>query len=180
MHDTCSVQSLHGFPGLIAALLGAIFAACSSFSEYRHDLYSYYPARIPVFNSTEFFEQKIEVVDGQGRSGLEQAGFQLIGLVITIGVALVSGALTGLVLRLPIFEQLSEDIEMFDDEAQWVTPDDYALKLTFANNIVQQQQDQVNETVEQEEQELEKKKKELKIKMKMRKKKKKRIAKFNL
>ena len=69
---------------------------------------------------------------GTGRGAGEQAGFQLAALAVTIGMALVGGAITGLLLRLPVFEQLSEDVEMFDDEAQWVTPDDYALKLTFA------------------------------------------------
>lgn len=43
-----------------------------------------------------------------------------------------SGLLVGFLLRLPVFDQLKEDVEMFDDEAQWITPDDYALKLTLA------------------------------------------------
>lgn len=124
LHDTCSVQSLHAIPGLIAAILGAVFAALAS--ENDESVFKYYPAR----------ETKNEVA---GRSALEQAGYQLIALVITLGIALVAGALTGLILRVPIFVQLSQDIEMFDDEAQWVTPDDYALKLTFATQPQQQQ-----------------------------------------
>lgn len=140
LHDTCSVQSLHGIPGLIAALLGAIFAACATFKEYKVDLYTIYPGRVPLANTTDFIEHQFDLKNagiqapGLGRTGLEQAGFQLIGLLITIGVALVTGAITGIILRLPVFEQLSEDVEMFDDEAQWVTPDDYALKLTFASS----------------------------------------------
>jgi hypothetical protein len=46
----------------------------------------------------------------------------------------VAGGLTGFLLRLPIFDQLSKDVEMFDDEVQWLTPDDYALKLTLATS----------------------------------------------
>lgn len=134
LHDTCSVQSLHGIPGLIAAFLGAIFAACSTYKEYGSHLYEIYPARIPEVNSTDFISQGLTFETGLGRSGLEQAGFQLIALLITIGIALVAGALTGIILRLPLFEQLNVDLEMFDDEAQWVTPDDYALKLTFASS----------------------------------------------
>lgn len=127
IHDSCGVFSLHGIPGIIAALLGAIFACCTVINDQNQDLLKVYKA----FKSTS---------NPNGREGIEQAGFQLIGLVVTIGVALVTGALTGLFLRLPIFEQLSEDVEMFDDEAQWITPDDYALKLTFAanNNNAQQ------------------------------------------
>lgn len=133
LHDTCGVQSLHAFPGLIAGFVSAIFAAISSFTQYNHELYEIYPARTPIINSTEYIDQGIKIENGKGRSGLEQAGFQLIAIAITIGISLLAGAITGFVLRLPLFEQLSEDVEMFDDEAQWVTPDDYALKLTFAS-----------------------------------------------
>jgi ammonium transporter Rh len=138
LHDTCSVQSLHGIPGLIAAVIGAIFAACATWNEYNNNLYDFYPARAPIANTTEFYEQKlIPSQAGAGRSAWEQAGWQLIALAITAGFAIVGGAITGLILRLPLFEQLSEDVEMFDDEAQWVTPDDYALKLTFASSSTQ-------------------------------------------
>jgi ammonium transporter Rh len=128
IHDTVSVLSLHVLPGLIAAVLGAIFAACSTEREYSQKLYEIYPARANSTSSAN--DDKAEELIG--RSGLEQAGFQLVGLAITLGTSIVFGALTGLLLRLPIFEQLSQDVEMFDDEAQWVTPDDYALKLTIA------------------------------------------------
>jgi ammonium transporter Rh len=131
IHDTCGVLSLHVIPGVIAAILGAIFAACASFTDYGVGLYEYYPARAPTVNATEFADLKL-TTPGTGRGAGEQAGFQLAALALTIGMALVGGALTGLLLRLPVFEHLSEDVEMFDDEAQWVTPDDYALKLTLA------------------------------------------------
>lgn len=134
LHDTCSVLSLHLIPGLLASLLSALFALVSSHKEYGNDLYDHYPARAPAVNTTEYTEQNIKSTDGSGRSALGQAGFQLIALAISFGVALISGAITGLFLRLPIFEKLSQDVEMFDDEAQWVTPDDYALKLTFASS----------------------------------------------
>lgn len=148
LHDTCSVQSLHGLPGLIAGIIGAIFAACSTYAEYKNELYTIYPARVPILNSDEFKDQNIQTNDGQGRSGLEQAGFQLIAIAITIGISVISGAITGLLLRLPIFEQLSEEVEMFDDEAQWVTPDDYALKLTFANSTQNQSEEKKVEEAE--------------------------------
>ena len=142
IHDTCSVLSLHGFTGLISAILGAIFASVANYEEAT--LYKYYPARAPRVNATSGIEGvTLRATTGLGRSAGEQAGFQLAALSVTIGLALVFGLVTGLVLRLPIFEKLSEELEMFDDEAQWVTPDDYALKLTFANQ--QQQQSAGNE-----------------------------------
>ena len=150
IHDTCSVLSLHGFTGLIAAGLGAIFAACANYEEPA--LYKYYPARAPRLNpaeSNDAADNAVKAVSGLGRTAGEQAGFQIAALVVTIGLSVVFGLATGFILRLPIFEKLSEDVEMFDDEAQWVTPDDYALKLTFAaNNQQQPQQQPSNETTE--------------------------------
>ena len=141
IHDTCSVLSLHGITGLISAILGAIFASVANYEEAT--LYKYYPARAPRVNATTGNEGvTLRATTGLGRSAGEQAGFQLAALSVTIGLALVFGLATGYILRLPIFEKLSEELEMFDDEAQWVTPDDYALKLTFAN---QQQQSAGNE-----------------------------------
>ncbi len=132
IHDTCSVFSLHVLPGLIAALLGIVFSLCSTRAEYGNDLYRVYPQRAPEKDSADYVSFGLSGAGGVNRTGGTQALFQLAGLGVTVGAALLFGALTGLLLRLPIFEQLSQEVEMFDDEAQWVTPDDYALKLTFA------------------------------------------------
>ena len=157
LHDSCGVQSLHLWPGLIAGILGIIYAACSSFDEYKDALYGLtliflflFIAVIKHWNENYFFLQK-DIYPGRlssgnsslageaatdshtlGRTAGEQSAYQLAALAITAAVALVSGLLTGFLLRLPIFEQLSKNVEMFDDEVQWVTPDDYALKLTLA------------------------------------------------
>ena len=37
----------------------------------------------------------------------------------------MSGAITGFLMRLPIFEQIDEVDEMFDDEPHWITPADF-------------------------------------------------------
>jgi ammonium transporter Rh len=132
LHDTCSVFSLHAIPGFIAAVLGIVFALCSTKAEYAADLYRIYPQMAPAPDSDEYTKLSLSGPGGSGRSNATQALFQLAAFGVTVGVALLFGALTGLLLRLPIFEQLSQEVEMFDDEAQWVTPDDYALKLTFA------------------------------------------------
>lgn len=39
-----------------------------------------------------------------------------------IVLAISSGALTGLLLRVPIFEQVKEKEDMFDDQSSWITP----------------------------------------------------------
>ena len=78
-----------------------------------------------------------------GRTAGEQSAFQAAALAITASVAIVSGLLTGFLLRLPLFEQLSKNVEMFDDEVQWVTPDDYALKLTLASNQISEKREDI-------------------------------------
>jgi ammonium transporter Rh len=140
LHDTCGVLHLHVIPGLIAVILGAIFAACASLAEYSNGLYQYYPARAPSAAETDLASLGISRL-GTDRTAAEQAGFQLAAAGVTIALALVGGALTGLLLRVRVFEQLSEEVEMFDDEAQWITPDDYALKLTFATSQPNEKKD---------------------------------------
>ena len=59
-----------------------------------------------------------------------QAGYQLAALGLTLGLAIVSGALTGFVLKLPFIDQVKEKEEMFEDHLFWETPSDYALTVT--------------------------------------------------
>ena len=47
-----------------------------------------------------------------------QATTQIYALAITLAIALVSGALTGLLLNLNIFDNM-EDEELFDDTSVW-------------------------------------------------------------
>lgn len=127
------MQSLHIIPGLIAGLVSAIFAITSTQGEYGDELHRIYVARTPASETMPNGDAGFE------RSGAIQAAFQLAGVGITLGVAVVFGGLTGLFLRLPIFEQLDKEVEMFDDEAQWITPDDYAIKLTVVPSHLKQQ-----------------------------------------
>ena len=89
IHDTCSVQSLHIIPGLIAGLVSAIFAITSTQGEYGDELYSIYVARTLASEKMPNGEAGFE------RSGAIQAAFQLAGVGITLGVAAVFGGLTG-------------------------------------------------------------------------------------
>jgi len=136
LHDTCGVHNLHGLPGVLSGLAGALVAALASQTLYQGNLYKYYPSMAPIVNSTEI----VEAVEGLGRTTLQQSGYQLAALGTTIAIALVGGVLTGLIMRIPIIEQVSEIEEMFDDEPHWRTPEDYSLKLTEVR--VQQRTDE--------------------------------------
>jgi len=135
LHDTCSNFHLHGISGISASLLSAVFAVATQIEKYKQNFLSAIPGESQLFNSTEFDKFNISITQlepAPGRRQSEQAGFQLIAFASTFGIALLAGGITGLVMRSPLFDKLKKDVEMFDDEAQWVTPDDYALKLTLA------------------------------------------------
>lgn len=119
---------MHGLPGVLSGLAGALVAALASPELYHGDLYKFYPAMAPLVNTTDTVASAI--VSGLGRTPLQQSGYQLAALGVTLLLAIVGGAITGLIMRIPIIEQVSEMEEMFDDEPNWVTPEDYSLKLT--------------------------------------------------
>lgn len=135
IHDTCGVNNLHGMPGIISGIASAIVAALAKPENYHGNrMYVFYPSRIPTPNSTEY--QNLSLINteyhrgGMGRTAVMQGGYQIAALALTLGLALVSGIVTGYLMKLPIIEQIDEIEEMFDDEPNWTTPEDYSLKLT--------------------------------------------------
>lgn len=65
---------------------------------HQFSLYVLYPARIPAENTTQLAELQrfAEFVEGgPGREDVQQALFQLAGLVMTVVVSLTTGLLTG-------------------------------------------------------------------------------------
>ena len=60
LHDTCGVNNLHGMPGILSGLIGAIVAATASRENYHgNSLYKFYPSRTPSFNSTDYFQYNL-------------------------------------------------------------------------------------------------------------------------
>ena len=96
LHDTCGVHNLHGMPGVLAGLIGAVMAATASEADYGSSLYSQYPARASP-------SQVVDGSPGLGRTGGEQALYQLATLGITILIAVVGGAFTGMKSQLLLF-----------------------------------------------------------------------------
>ena len=61
-------------------------------------LYTIFPARAPVLNSTQYIELvelNPDAVAGLGWSAGKQAGFQFVALAVTLVVAILGGVLTG-------------------------------------------------------------------------------------
>ncbi|CAH1263934.1 RHAG [Branchiostoma lanceolatum] len=57
------------------------------------------------------------------RSAAVQAEFQMAALFVTIGIALLGGTITGIILQLPVWGKLQSE-ELFDDRANWEMPGD--------------------------------------------------------
>jgi hypothetical protein len=64
---------------------------------YSKSLYLRYPARAPTASDEydKLDRLQIGILPGSGRSGMEQAMFQLAALGVTLGISLIGGALTG-------------------------------------------------------------------------------------
>lgn len=90
-------------------------------------MYKFYPSRIPVIGSEEYISLGLNATSysegGLGRTGVVQGGYQILGLVLTLGVALVGGVIAGLVMRIPFLKNIREPDEMFEDEPYWIIED---------------------------------------------------------
>lgn len=100
LHDTCGVHNLHGIPGVIGGIIGAISAGIANTNVYGDQL------------SNIFTELQ------HGRTQGEQAGYQLLCLASTLGCSIAGGLITGWIIKCPFFEG-TEAEDMFDDELWW-------------------------------------------------------------
>lgn len=120
IHDTCGVHNLHGMPGVLAALFGAFMAVIATEATYDYSLYDIFPARVPSTGEklAELRENVHGISPGFDRTAYQQAGFQLLALVVTLGISIVSGLITGHLMHVPICGSLSKE-QKFDDGAVW-------------------------------------------------------------
>ena len=109
IHDTCGVHNLHGMPGVLSALATIVISAMPSKSLYHENL-------------TDRC-----LSGGLNRTPGAQAGYQCAGLLLTLGMSIVGGLLTGMFLRLPIFATPDND-SYFDDSLNWHVPKDFVAE----------------------------------------------------
>jgi ammonium transporter Rh len=117
LDDTCGVHNLHGMPGILGGLGGAISAAMAGKEGYGENIGKIFAARAPVSEG------------GKGRTAHEQASFQMIALIITVTIAIISGFITGLLVKHPCLQPpgvTAEGMAMprntcYNDELYWET-----------------------------------------------------------
>ena len=151
VHDTCGVHNLHGMPGLLSGLLSVITALLASQETYGSELFLLFPAAAPQDGShllKELQEIEADLQPGQGRSLVTQAALpptlprqfsrtrgvlcgvvgqallQLAALGLTLGLALVTGGLTGLFLSSHKLFPPIPAASRFDDELWWEMAED--------------------------------------------------------
>ncbi|MCP9262481.1 Ammonium transporter [Dirofilaria immitis] len=120
IHDTRGVGSVHGLPGILAGILGFIFTAVYEPTRYgTGNITHIYPA----INNSE-----------QSRDIYVQAGYQLAALVIILIIAIIGGAVTGLILRLNCFNRI-HDKEFYSDGEFIEPPEDYDFTTRIISKI---------------------------------------------
>merc|ERR1719436_1318559 len=110
LHDTCGINNLHGMPGIISALASAVMCGIATKDVYGER-----------FNDFFYHAAKDETM-------ALQAGFQVLGLLVTLFIAIVSGAATGFLLNTAkVFDPLKY-YELFDDAHFWSLPEECPRK----------------------------------------------------
>ncbi|XP_035710365.1 ammonium transporter Rh type A-like [Folsomia candida] len=147
LHDSCGVHNLHGLPGVLAALASVLLAALASECDYGPNLYLRYPARAPLAMSPRLAELQAlspNIAAGVNRTGMGQAMVQLTVLGITLGVSIVAGAFTGLLMRLPIFRKMPRSqcfldgvyFEMEPEEVTLVKREKKTIDQKLSNKVI--------------------------------------------
>lgn len=102
VQDTCGVHNLHGLPGLIGGITGAISCAAAEATVYG---------------------QPYEQLFSEGRTPGNQWKYQLGAMFITLGLALSGGVMTGVAMRLVGPGGVAEQGQrLYDDAGYWETP----------------------------------------------------------
>ncbi|XP_072529748.1 ammonium transporter Rh type C-like 2 [Salminus brasiliensis] len=133
IQDTCGIHNLHGMPGVIGGIVGAISAAGATEFVYGKE------GLIGTFDFTGEF---------QHRTPASQGGFQAAGMCVSICFGIGGGILVGLILRMPLWGDPTDD-NCFDDVVYWEVPDEEETAdpvLQYTNHTVANNHVEVTET----------------------------------
>ncbi|NXN20213.1 RHCG protein, partial [Indicator maculatus] len=103
IQDTCGIHNLHAMPGLIGGIVGAITAAAATEDVYGKEGF------IKAFDFTSVYQTRTPAVQG---------GFQAAGIMVSLLMAFVGGALVGAILKLPVWGDAAAE-NCFEDDVYW-------------------------------------------------------------
>merc|ERR1719361_2541567 len=103
IYDVCGIHNLHGMPGVLGAIAGAISASQATEEEYGQSIEHIFHAR------------------GEGRSASDQGWYQAATLGCTLGFAIVGGLITGFIVTHELATNRKKHI--FRDEDTWELPE---------------------------------------------------------
>lgn len=109
LYDTCGVHNLHGLPGILSGLASIVSAAATT----KEDVYGF---------------------GLDGRSPSTQAGYQVAFLVTSMVIPIVGGLISGIILRLPVFDQ-PMDKDIYEDDVLFHLPTNEELAVNVTENI---------------------------------------------
>ena len=106
LDDTCGVHNLHGIPGILGGILSAIVVAA----------YQSQPMDKNIRDKLAFYE-----TNNGAKNLSDQAGIQIAGTFISLGIAIIAGLLAGLIMRK--FSYL-ENNELYEDNVFFEVPEE--------------------------------------------------------
>ena len=127
---------------MFGGLALTLYSFIASPYEYGYTLYELFPARSPLYNSSDLEEILIDfprIQPGLARTAAQQAFIQFVFLIVTIVTALTLGAVTTVIaLRVEIFDPLTSSLH-FTDSVNWPPPppssSNDALLLSNESNV---------------------------------------------
>ncbi|MBN3319461.1 RHAG protein, partial [Atractosteus spatula] len=104
IQDTCGVHNLHGMPGILGGIAGIIAVALGAKSS---------------FSSVQMLRFNLQVMKTGSKTSLfNGVCIKMAALASSVGIAIVGGAVTGLIMKLPFLGQ-PPDQNCFDDAVYW-------------------------------------------------------------
>ncbi|XP_036387685.1 ammonium transporter Rh type B-like [Megalops cyprinoides] len=127
IQDQCGIHNLHGLTGFISSLAGICAILLASEETYGPSMYQIFAHRAPVEGDPKLLELQQLIPGlkpGLGRTAQEQALYQVAAIFFTIGLAVLGGLFTGLVLKLPNLASPPDEY-CFDDDLFFDVPSDF-------------------------------------------------------
>mgnify|MGYP000309268769 FL=1 len=136
LHDTCGVHNLHGMPGILGGLGGAISAYLADTGRYisQEQIEGIFPARAACQLNASLPDVHLEPC---GLTAGGQGAHQAAALGITVALSIVTGIITGLVVKMPCLLPPGHEWKdcckcgnglhrslWFDDAHYWEVPDE--------------------------------------------------------